>query len=219
MLGLFVGIGYAYDVLYKHESENKITSCIYVAKQKRAYFGDHEGKCMVLEFAEGKKLSRIETGVDSILFLHALDEIVYVIGPDSIKAVNSTLQSMKGMTELGVDGSLVGGGSLKKRLDDGQITASCIDYRGKKLFLAFGNGILVYDISDRQPKYLDMVKMTECCIKQLLFKKGHIFIHFDGRNSVEVWKVNYSPAFSYDQVQPPRYLLIAYVDGDVYGAG
>jgi hypothetical protein len=90
VLGLFVGISYTYDVRYKHESENKITSCLYVPKQKRAYFGDHEGKCMVVEFAHDSKLSRIETGVDSILFLHALDDLVLVIGPDSIKAVNCT---------------------------------------------------------------------------------------------------------------------------------
>lgn len=72
----------------------------------------------------------------------------------------------------------IGGGSLKQRLNGGNISAYIYDSKINKLFLGSNDSeILIYDLTEIQPKFLksfsiNKKKQIEC----LLFKKGFILI-------------------------------------------
>ena len=68
---------------------------------------------------------------------------------------------------------MIGGGSLKQRLDGQSICCSTIDHKANKLFLSTEAGeIFIYDISENQPRFLrNVIVAANDKLKKIMFKK------------------------------------------------
>ena len=71
---------------------------------------------------------------------------------------------------------IIGGGSLKQRLDGAFLTSYALDMKNQKIYLGTSKGdIYLYEIYEDQTRYLKTLTIKkDHCIECLLIKKGYI---------------------------------------------
>eukprot|EP01017_Pseudomicrothorax_dubius_P051490 TRINITY_DN9922_c0_g1_i3.p1 TRINITY_DN9922_c0_g1~~TRINITY_DN9922_c0_g1_i3.p1 ORF type:complete len:325 (+),score=61.47 TRINITY_DN9922_c0_g1_i3:346-1320(+) len=164
------------EVKWRQESEFMLTSCKAVGpNRKSVLLGDNEGGLYL--FQAKKAPARIETSIKSILFMYSFAERIYLIGLDAIKVLDAKTLAV------------IGGGRLNQRLNNKDIKCSALDEIGKRLFIATSKHVFLFDISEAQPKFVDVLDPIPTGIAQITYSKGNLFITRADGKAVGVWKL------------------------------
>jgi len=164
-----------------------ICAC-YVPTINMAFFGFHDGNIMNLRFnASNPEQNQIKSEpilAETVLFLIPINNDVIIVSTTSVKIINEDL-------------TVIGGGSLRKRLGTETLVAAQFDAKSQALFLGTTNGhIYIYDFKLEDKTYKlsfidDVIAKKEKTIEALLYKKGNLFCA-QGLD-VSVWNYKTTP--------------------------
>ena len=162
----------SFEKVYGKDFPTRCHCCLYNRAKNDVYIGFNDGKVLYSQFLPDMKKVMVSeyfnTGEDAVIDLK-------MIGSD-ILAV--TTQSFKVMSP---EGKIIGGGSLKKRLETAYITCSALDEKNRLIYLGTGKGtIFIYSYAKTdtyQLNYVDSITVEEDVdIECLVLEKNNLLV-------------------------------------------